>query len=795
VTTYTVVIPEQPSYMEQRTAQIFLEEVEKRCAMSLPLSHALPTEGSFFLFAEQENFSQEFASKVPETVRKLESLPEPGAEGFRVVTAQGGIWGVGADGRGVFYAMARILRKLEMRKGTITCPVSLDAISMTPEYPLRGHQLAYRDKQNTCPAWTVEDFDRYIRDLAFFGSNSIEILPPRTDDNLYSALFHQDPFEVMVELSRRIHSYGMDVWLWYPNMGENYQDPAVLAAEAAEREKNFAAIPYLDHMLIPAGDPGELTPEEFFPVVTEHAKILHKYHPQAKIWIAPQSFAPEPGWLETFYREVAKEPEWLYGICFAPWEKDTLEELREHLPPVYRDRIRHYPDITHNTGCQFEVPQWDPAFAFTLGREGNNTRPRAMKHIHNLHAPHTVGSLTYSEGIHDDVNKMVWGDQDFSTQTSCEETIQDYVRLFISPDLTDTLSELILSLEDNWKGPIRENDNIDRVYRGFEKIASTYGPEVTENARFQLAYLRALSDYQAKRRAARDSALEQDALQVLAQAKELGADSAMERTVQAFFPPFLPEEDQELREKIQKLADSLFQKLHIQLTTWRHGGQRWIRGAYLDSIDFPLNNAQWYCEHFRRIRKLTDESQKLEAIERLLHRTDPGEGGQYIQLGSLEGFRDHVLSDHTWEEDPSFLRSPHLYYDLYGILMNYYGSKGWYDAYPIPLEWVSSARVIYGTPLRVQVEGLDPNASYTLTVAYPQFAVPKAPETMNVTLYAGETLVHQELKRHTSEQPDPLYTFQLPPDSYQDGTLSLYWQIHGTLGPVYVSELWIKKCL
>ena len=195
--------------------------------------------------------------------------------------------------------------------------------------------------------------------------------------------------------------------------------------------------------------------QEFFPVVTEHAKILHKYHPNAKIWIAPQSFAPEPGWLETFYQEVAKEPDWLYGICFAPWEKDTLEELREHLPPVYRDRIRHYPDITHNTGCQFEVPQWDRAFALTLGREGNNTRPKAMKHIHNLHAPLTVGSLTYSEGIHDDVNKMVWGDQDFSTKTPCEETVEDYVRLFISPDLTDTLSQLILSLEDYWKDPSR----------------------------------------------------------------------------------------------------------------------------------------------------------------------------------------------------------------------------------------------------------------------------------------------------------------------------------------------------
>lgn len=789
----TVIIPQNPTYMEQRTAQVFTEEIEKRTGVCLPISHEIPENGSFFLLAEQENFQNQFASQAGEAAGKLAALPVPGKEGFRVVKTGDQVFGVGADGRGVFYAMARILRKVEIRKDSITCPDSLDNLSMTPEYYLRGHQLAYRDKQNTCPAWTVDDFDRYIRDLALFGSNSIEILPPRTDDNLYSALFQQDPFEVMVELSRRIHSYGLDVWLWYPNMGENYQDPAVRAAEAAEREKNFAAIPYLDHMLIPAGDPGELTPEDFFPVVTEHAKILHKYHPNAKIWIAPQSFAPQPGWLETFYREVAKEPDWLYGLCFAPWECDTIEELREKLPPVYRDRIRHYPDITHNTGCQFEVPQWDRAFALTLGREGNNTRPRAMKHIHNLHAKYMVGSLTYSEGIHDDVNKMVWGDQDFSTKTSCEETVQDYVRLFISPDLTDKLSELILSLEDNWKGHIETNTSIDRVYQGFEEIASTYGPEVTENARFQLAYLRALSDYQAKRRAIRDAQLEKDALGILAQASELGDDQAMEQAVRAFFPPFQSQEDLELRAKIQKLGDSLYHKLHIQLTTWRHRGQQWIRGAYLDSIDTPINNAQWYLEHFRRIRTLSSEDEKCQAIQSLLHRTDAGEGGQYIHLGSLDGFKDHVLSDHTWEEDPSFLRSPHLYYDLYGIMMDYYGRKGWYDAYPIPLEWVSSARALYGTPLRAKVDGLDPKATYTLSVAYPQFARDNAPETAQISLYAGDCLIHKELKRQEGELPNPVYTFELPAQAYQDGILTLCWQVHGTLCPVYVSELWIRK--
>lgn len=792
---WAIVTPENASYMEKKSAEILKEEIENRSELSISILSTIPEDGCVFLLSEEKNFFKEFGNILPEISTKLQHLTSPGAEGFRIVRECRIICGIGADGRGTFYAMARILRKLCIRKGSIEIPESMDMISMTPEFPLRGHQLAYRDKQNTCPAWELSDFDRYIRNLALFGSNAIEILPPRTDDSLYSSLFKRDPFEMMIELSKCIHSYGMDVWLWYPNMGKDYGDPAVRRAEAAEREKNFAAIPYLDHMLIPAGDPGELEPKEFFPIVSEYTEILHKYHPNAKIWVAPQSFSPEPGWLETFYQEVKKEPEWLYGICFAPWERDTIQELREHLPAVYQDRIRHYPDITHNTGCQFEVPMWDRAFAFTLGREGNNTRPRAMKHIHNLHAKYTVGSITYSEGIHDDVNKFVWSDQDFSTKTSCEETLQDYVRLFISPDVTDTLPNLILSLEDNWKGHIETNENIDKLYLGFEELAANSDKSITENPRFQLAYLRALSDYQAKCRALKDHNLEKQALEILSQAEEIGADTAMEKAVQTFFPPFQSKEEEILRGKIQKLADSLFEKFHIQLTTWRHGGQKWIRGAYLDSIDTPLNNAQWYLENFRRIRHMDSEKEKCSKIQSLLHRTDPGKDGIYIDLGSLDGFEKYVLSDYTWEEDPSYLRSPLLHYDLYGIMMDYYGRRGWYDAYPIPLEWVSRARVIYDTPLKVKITGLNPQAQYTLSATYPQFAVPSAPESLEVTLFAGNHLIHKEIQKKSSELPDPVYTYQLPTESYSDGTLSLCWQIHGTLYPFAVSELWIRRVL
>lgn len=54
---------------------------------------------------------------------------------------------------------------------------------------------------------------------------------------------------------QNIHSYGMDVWLWYPNVGRDYHDFGCIDREMEERRRVFSAIPYLDAMLVPLGIP------------------------------------------------------------------------------------------------------------------------------------------------------------------------------------------------------------------------------------------------------------------------------------------------------------------------------------------------------------------------------------------------------------------------------------------------------------------------------------------------------------------------------------------------------------
>src|SRR5207248_9716171 len=126
---------------------------------------------------------------------------------------------LGSDVRGVLFGVGRLLRSLRMSRDRILCPAEMD-IATAPAYPLRGHQLGYRPKTNAYDAWSVPMWEQYYRDLAVFGCNAVELIPPRSDDDADSPHFPLPPLETMVGMSRLADEYGLDVWIWYPAMDE-----------------------------------------------------------------------------------------------------------------------------------------------------------------------------------------------------------------------------------------------------------------------------------------------------------------------------------------------------------------------------------------------------------------------------------------------------------------------------------------------------------------------------------------------------------------------------------------------
>jgi len=365
-------------------ANVLIEEVEKRTGIRLPMSAELPPRNTAIVFATG------MSGLAPEGYHL--HVDESGPAPIVRVT--------GVDRRGALYGAGQLLRRIDWGPGRIQIAANLD-IATAPRYPIRGHQLGYRPQANSYDAWTVAQFDQYIRELAFFGVNSIEGIP-----------FHDErPSPVMKvprrEMNRAIgeicHRYGLDYWAWVP-ADFDLKKTDLRARMLDQCDEFFNDTPELTGIFVPGGDPGDNPPELVLPFLEDMAKRLHGPHPRAKIWLSLQQFKPKQ--VDYVFEYINfHAPEWLGGLVAGP-SSPPIPDLRRRLPKTYK--LRDYMDLTHNKICQYQVPSWDQAYALTLGREAINPRPAEFALIHNQFAPYTDGFVSYSDGIHDDVNKTIW---------------------------------------------------------------------------------------------------------------------------------------------------------------------------------------------------------------------------------------------------------------------------------------------------------------------------------------------------------------------------------------------------
>jgi hypothetical protein len=769
------------SRVEAKAITVLIEEVEKRTGIKLPLVHQWEGEDRTTIIVGSEKSLENL--KVP-YLNLLDELEKPGREGYRILVEKPKnhpvIFIVGRDERGVLYGVGRFLRRIVWRKGSIRIDDRL-RISSTPVYSLRGHQLGYRPKSNTYDAWSVEQFDQYIRELAIFGANAIEIVPPRTDDDPVNSLMKAPPLETMEKLSQIIDSYGLDVWIWYPNMFSSSElaNEEVVEKELAEREEIFSRLIRIDAVFIPGGDPGRLRAGELFQWAEKVAKILRKYHPNAKIWLSPQ-FPEEPldSWYSEFYENVKRKPDWLGGIVFGPRVKTPLPELRKIILDEYP--IRHYPDITHSIRCQYPVPNWDLAFAITLGRECINPRPKAEKHVHNLFAQYTIGSISYSEGVNDDVNKFIWSDQDWDPNTPVIETLRDYARLFISSEWADEIAHCLMALEENWIGPAIANEGIEVTLRQWQELEKMVPQEVLENWRFQMGLLRAYYDAYVRRRLIYETELEKEAIEILESADSIGSLKAMEGAEKVLRKAQTEPVAVKYRKKCEELADKLFENIGLQLSVKRHQAANWERGAFIDDVDVPLNNINWLLAQFDSIRKMKDEGRRLKAIGEVINRVNPGPGGYYENFGDYKS-TSRLFKDDDWRRDPGFLTSKGIAFAT--PLLHLKEGVTEYDG--VPLAWISNIFSPYQHPLTISYDDLDPTASYKIRVIYVGFSGGEVKLLVN-----GRYVIHDFINIYnkciTIERP-------IPQEAISGGKLNLTWIAKEGSRGVSVAELWIIK--
>ena len=643
----TVLIsPTIKSPVNETAREILLEEINKRTSLQLNLSEKWENKTIIALALTSDK--DLYDEGLPD--RRSNDLPELKKEGFRIFhenrNGKDILWIIGADARGVLYGIGKMLRMADMQHHQIKIANKI-GISTSPEYALRGHQFGYRNTANSWDSWTVEQFDQHFREQVIFGANSFENIP--FQDPSSSVHFKVNPQKMEVHLSNICDKYDADYWVWTPAP----RDLTVKNAHQEgldEQEIFFASCPRLNGVFVPGGDPGDNHPSLLMPYLKDLSAILHKYHPDAGLWVSLQGFEKEK--VEYFFKYLEdNDPDWLKGLIYGP-SSPPIDVERELLPKKYLHRS--YPDITHTVRCQYPVERWDQAFALTLGREPCNPQPFYYARIHNRDAIYSDGFISYSDGTHDDVNKVVWSQLGWNSNNDVRNIIVEYCRFFFGSKVAEESADGILALEQNWVGPIIGNQVIGETLKLWEKM-EIENSQLADNWRWQQLVMRAYYDAYIQNRLTYEKGLETEAYKILANANSIGADEAMKEAlwlVQKAERDFV---SQDLKQKVFQYAEDLFQSVGAQTSVAKYNAKAAERGAILDFIDYPLNNRWWLEDEFKKISKLKTEKEKLDKLEFIRTYENPGEGSFYDNISSADA--KHVTSetddaiDYLWENN------------------------------------------------------------------------------------------------------------------------------------------------
>ncbi|MBS1875899.1 MAG: hypothetical protein JSU00_21975 [Acidobacteria bacterium] len=610
------------------------------------------------------------------------------AEGYRITTGATTVRIVGADQRGVLFGVGRLLRMLDAAPGRVTLTGPVDMVT-APAYPIRGHQLGYRAQANSYDAWTVAQFEQYIRELAFFGVNSIESIP--LEDKRPTPVMKVPRREMNRAVSEICKRYGLDYWAWVP-ADFDLKDAAKRAAMLGRIEEFLRDSPEFTGFFFPGGDPGDNPPESVLPFLEDVAARMAPLHPKAKIWLSLQGYKAAA--IDAVYDYIDKRrPAWLGGLVAGP-SSPPIQPARLRLPKQYG--LRLYPDLTHNKICQYQVPSWDQAYALTLGREAVNPRPSEFALIHNWFAPYSDGFISYSDGIHDDVNKIVWSALAWDPSTPVRDILADYSRVYFNGAVAEQAADGLLALERNWRGPLKDNGAVESTllfWRELERKA----PELGANWRWQMCLLRANYDAMVRRRLLYETRLEEEANAAMATAPRIGSAKAMELAEAALNRAVREPAAADLKARVEELCEKLFRSIGLQSSVPTYFASGEERGAVLDFVDYPLNNRWWLEDEFKKVSAMASETERTARLVALEAWEHPGPGSFYDNVGNasksphvMHGDTDYVEPEEDRRLDPTFW---------------------WWD------NGKSRARLSWQAtlwPHSIVYEGLDPDAAYVI---------------------------------------------------------------------------------
>lgn len=239
----------------------------------------------------------------------------------------------------------------------------------------------------------------------------------------------------------------------------------------------------------------------FYDLSKEIASIIKEKYPNTQVGISTwyfDCFTANECEFETFFRRFEKEKVW-FDYVISNENHPTLECLQGRVP------ILSFPEIS------MSVTPW--------GGYGAAPIPTKIAGELDKYGAYCNGCMVYSEGIFEDINKIICLEKCRDKKCDVREIVKEYCSVLVGKELAGELTDLVFDLETtlprfgvNAKGErmdypaekpkelytflIKRQDLVQNVYDRFVALNEKIPNAAKQNWRYEILYLRAWGDYE-----------------------------------------------------------------------------------------------------------------------------------------------------------------------------------------------------------------------------------------------------------------------------------------------------------
>jgi len=502
-----LILPPQPDAVVRNIARVFTRVIQSRCD-----TRVVAGEGAALLV-------------------ELAVEPGLGAEGFRIADiASGRIRIIGNDARGLLYGVGKFLHTSSYGDGGFV-PGSWRGTSM-PAMPVRGIYLAthFHNFYQVAP---IEEVTRYMEDLSLWGVNSFLVWFGMEEFNGMGDPKARAMISRLRALLKIVRDLGLNVSLgcicndgyanspkdlraddstvghagYHTRMGERIYNlgnelcpskPGVPEMELGFVREKFEAFKDigLDYWFIWPYDNGGCTCPKCAPwgangylkMAEPLARAYRQAFPGGKVVLGTWYFDrwANGEWDGITARFKAKKPDWVDYIMADNFEEYPRYPLDKGVPGGFP--LLNFPDIS-----MWGQNPW--------GGYGANPMPGRLQQRWDETRQKLSGGFPYSEGIYEDLNKVICTRLYWDPDRPAIAAVRDYAAFEFSPEAADEVTSVVRILDanhyrDGLGSTVRREigETAVEACRLMDQVEAGLAPRVRSSWRWRLLRIRAAID-------------------------------------------------------------------------------------------------------------------------------------------------------------------------------------------------------------------------------------------------------------------------------------------------------------